>query len=244
MSESSRNPPMAKGVVLLSGGLDSVAALCWARARYTELQAISFEYGQPNRNQEVPAAQRSAEALGIPWRVVGLHDAMRPERPAGIMTGNVNPCDNTRFGGIDKAFVPGRNLLLLTVAFAHACTWWAGGNIDLIIGACAEDQAGFPDCRPQALQALSLALRQGVGRSVNIRSPWADKTKAQILYAVQPDAEAFDLVRRSYSCYSADGPCTICSACTKRAVAFEALAIPDLSQRTHMFGGDPQRAAG
>ncbi len=243
MSESSRNPVADRAVVLLSGGLDSVAALCWAQARYVEIQAISFDYGQPNRNQEIPAAQRSAEARGVPWRVVGLSDAMRPEKPAGLMGGVVDP-DKSRFGGVDKAFVPGRNLLLVTVAFAHACTWWPNGNIDVIVGACADDQQGFPDCRPSSFAQLAAALRAGCARSVAIKTPWAAMTKSQILYAVRPDVDSLELVRRSYSCYRDDGPCLRCGACLKREAAFTEQAITDLSQRTHMRGGDPHRQAG
>ncbi len=229
-----------RAVVLLSGGLDSVAALCWATARYTELEAISFEYGQPNRNQEIPAAQRSAEARGVPWRVVGLSDAMRPEKPAGILNGVPDHAPST---GIDKAFVPGRNALFATVAFAHACTWWPTGMIHVVMGACIEDQDGFPDCKPVNLTQLATGLQACFGRTEGfvIRTPWAHKTKAQILYAVKPDAEALGVVQRSYSCYRQDGPCLRCSACVKREAAFTDQGIQDLSQRTHMHGGDAAR---
>ncbi len=240
MSESSRNPPGAKAVVLLSGGLDSVAALCWAQARYVELEAISFDYAQPNRNQEIPSAQRTAKARGVGWRVVHLSDALRPEHPAGIM-GTIPDHDASRFGGTDKAFVPGRNVLFATVALAHASTWWPTGNIDIVMGACAEDQAGFHDCRPGNLAKLAEAFRACFGKSVVIRTPWAEMTKSQILYAVRPDVDSLELVRRSYSCYRDDGPCLRCSACIKRGAAFAEQAIQDLSQRTHMTGGDPHR---
>jgi len=242
MSESSRNPMSNRAVVVLSGGLDSVAALCWARARYTELQAITFEYGQPARNQEVPAAQRSAAKLGVGWRVVGLSDALRPEKPGGIL-GGVQDHDTSRFGGVDRAFVPGRNGLFALVALSHSCSWWPNGNVDIVMGACAEDQAGFPDCRPANLDKLAMGLRACFGRSVTVRLPWAESTKSQILYAVKPDAEALWIVQRSYSCYREDGPCLRCGACVKRKAAFDAHPdILDLSQRTHMTGGDPARA--
>lgn len=243
MTTSTLDPTTNRAVVILSGGLDSVAALCWARARYTELQAITFEYGQPNRNQEVPAAQRSAEARGVPWRVVGLSDALRPEKPGGIL-GGVQDHDTSRFGGVDKAFVPGRNGLFATVALTHSCSWWPNGNVDLIMGACADDQAGFPDCRQGNLDKLAMGLRACFGRSVTIKLPWADKTKSEILYAISPDPETLDLVRRSYSCYRDNGPCERCGACVKRKAAFDAQGIVDLSQRTHMHGGDPARSAG
>lgn len=229
-----------RAVVLVSGGLDSVAALVWARARYSDLRAISFDYGQPNRSQELPIAQEAAGLLGVAWSGVHLGDAMRPAKPAGIM-GKVEDHDASKFGGIDRAFVPGRNLVFLTVAVAHAATWFSTGSFDVIIGACSEDQAGFPDCQPTTLAKLAMACNAGSGKSLRILSPWADKTKAQILYAIEPDPDALDLVSRSYSCYRPDGPCGACSACVKRAAAFEARGLTDYSKPRKMFGGDAAR---
>lgn len=243
MTSSSQTAAANRAIVLLSGGLDSVAALCWAQARYVELEAISFDYGQPNRNQEIPAAQRSAKARGVSWRVIGLHDAMRPEKPQGLL-GAVHDYDGSKFGGTDKAFVPGRNVILAAAALAHACSWWPTGNVDIVMGACAEDQAGFHDCRPGNLDKLAMGFRACFGHSVTFKLPWADKTKSQILYAIRPDVDSLEIVRRSYSCYREDGPCLRCGACVKRKAAFDDQGILDLSQRTHMYGGDPQRAAG
>lgn len=233
------NPPLAKAVVLLSGGLDSVAALCWAQQRYTELRALSFDYGQPNVRQEVPAAQRSAGALGVPWGLTVLAEALRPEVPRGLLAGHINPGPPEH--GISPAFVPGRNLLFLTIAAAHASTWWPTGNLDVVIGACAEDASGFPDCRPEALDAQEQALCAGLARRIHIRAPWLGRTKREILYAVQPHAEAFELVRQSWSCYSGAGPCGICPPCRLRCDAFAQLGVEDLQQRTIPYGGDPQR---
>lgn len=225
-------------VVLLSGGLDSTAALCWALPRYDEVRAFSVDYGQPNRDAELIAGRSAAEALGIPLARVAIADALRPAKPGGILGGVT---DAERTSGIDRAFVPGRNLLLATVAVAHACTWWEEEPFDLIIGACAEDQAGFPDCRPTTLGLLARALEVGCVRQLRIRAPWADRTKREILYALAPDARAFDLVRRSWSCYRPKGPCGSCGACVKRAAAFADLGVEDLSAPPKLCGGDPVR---
>jgi 7-cyano-7-deazaguanine synthase len=233
---------MKHGVVLLSGGFDSVAALFWARARYIELRAISFDYGQPNRDGELTYGHGVANDLGIPRTCLHLADAFRPENPQGLMAGEDAP-GPVPVGGTDRAFVPGRNLVLLSVAAAHAATWWPG-DVDLIVGASAEDQAGFPDCRPTTFAKLAMTLSAGMGRTFVIRSPWADMTKSQILYAVKPDAVALEAVQRSYSCYRHRGPCGQCGACVKRAVAFVAQGIVDLSEWPKMGGGDPQRMAG
>lgn len=69
-------------------------------------------------------------------------------------------------------------------------------------------------------------------------------TKSQILYAIKPDTDTLELVRRSYSCYRDNGPCERCGACVKRKAAFDDQGIVDLSERTYMHGGDPARSAG
>ncbi len=227
-------------VVLLSGGLDSTAALCWATRRYIDVRAFGVDYGQPNRDAELTAARLACEALEVPYIGIHVADAMRPAKPAGLM-GGVPAAGE--FCGINRAFVPGRNLMLATVAASHACTWWPAA-FDIIMGACAEDQGGFPDCKPTTLAQLGLALQLGCLRSIMIKTPWADKTKREILYACQPDAVGFDLVRRSWSCYQKSGPCGVCGACVNRAAAFEAMAVEDLCAAPRMFGGDPQRKTG
>jgi len=229
-----------KAVVLLSGGLDSVAAMIWAQARYVELRAISFDYGQPNRDNELPFAQEAAQARGVEWATCHLGDSMKPAKPAGIMAKVVDH-DGSKFGGTDRAFVPGRNLVFVTVAVAHAATWFSAGTFDVILGACAEDQAGFPDCRPTTLAKLAMAINAGSGRAIRILAPFADMTKSQILYALKPDAEALELVSRSYSCYRSDGPCGACGACVKRAAGFDQQGLTDHSKPRKMFGGDAVR---
>lgn len=227
---------IANAVVLLSGGLDSTAALAWALARYSDVRAIGISYGQPNRDAELTAGHRAADELGASYVGIAVADALMPMRPAGLLAGETSGV----VAGVARAFVPGRNILFATIAAAHACTWWPG-SFDIIIGAVAEDQATFPDCRPTTLALLAAALKAGCGREIAIRSPWADITKREILYRLQPDQKAYDVVRRSYSCYERKGPCGKCGACEKRAVAFASLGATDLSAAAKMTGGDPHR---
>lgn len=227
---------VSNAIVLLSGGLDSTAAVAWALHRYTDVRALGVDYGQPNRDAELTAAKRSAAELGAPYVGIAVADALRPARPAGLLAGETSGVD----GGIARAFVPGRNLLLATVAAAHAATWWVGA-FDVVLGAVAEDQDTFPDCRPYVLAPLAESLSLGCSRSIRIMTPWASKTKRDILYALQPDAKAFDVVRRSWSCYERTGPCGKCGACEKRSAAFTSLGIDDLSAAPKMTGGDPHR---
>lgn len=212
-------------VVLLSGGLDSVAALFWASARYRRMFALSFMYGQPNRDHELFAAGIAAKAAGVDWRRLSVSDAVRGARNLAT----------------DSPVVPARNIAFLAIAASHACAEWSLGRVDLVIGANGEDAEGFPDCRPGFVTAMSKALSIGLARDVVVQAPWLDRTKRQILYAVRPDPVALDAVRRSWSCYRADGPCLACPACVKRKVAFDGERIEDLSAPARQCGGDPHR---
>ena len=214
------------GVILLSGGLDSVASVFWAQKRYRRLFALSMMYGQPNVDHELYAAGLAAKVAGIEdWRRLPLSDALRG---ASNLT-------------TDRPIVPGRNDVFISVAAALAVAEWGGGRIDVIVGANADDAADFPDCRPEFIEAKTNALSLAHGRDVLVVGPWLHRTKRQILYAVKPEPIALAACQRSWSCYHAKGPCGSCSACLKRAAAFAANGVPDLTQEAQMCGGDPHR---
>lgn len=225
-----------KACVLVSGGFDSVAALHWATEVYASSLAVLFDYGQPNRDQELAAAQRSAERLRVPVLRIAVADSL--PRGRGILA-RVEDHDG-RDEGLSPAFVPGRNLVFLTCAAAHAAVYWPTGNIDVVIGANAQDARRFPDCRAGALAKLAETLRHGIGRELNIVAPWIDRTKTQILQSV--GAWAQGEVARSWSCYRGDGPCGTCSACVLRAEALAAVGLEDRCERVALTGGDRARA--
>ena len=153
--------------VLVSGGFDSVAALHWARSRYSAVLAILFDYGQPNRDQELTAAGHAAGAISVPTLGIAMADCL--PRGRGILN-RVEDHDGLE-DGVSPAFVPGRNLVFLTCAAAHAAVRFPSGNINLVIGANAHDARRFPDCRGGALAKLAEALRHGVGRENQRRRP-------------------------------------------------------------------------
>lgn len=226
----------AVGIVLLSGGLDSTAALMWARPRYERLLAVMFDYGQPNRDQELSAAHRVAESYSVPRLRIAVADSL----PRGGLLRGVQD-DDSRTDGLSPAFVPGRNLVFLTCAAAHASVMFPVGNLDLIIGANGQDAARFPDCRPGALAKLGEALRHGVARQVEIITPWAGMTKTEILASFAADESSRAACAASWSCYRGDGPCGRCGACAQRRDAFEASGNEDRCALVGMRGGDPHR---
>lgn len=221
-------------VVLLSGGLDSTAALAWALARY-DVYALSIDYGQPNRDHELCAAQTAAVDLGAPWRRVSVCGALHTDRPVGLLS-----TEGASEAGMDRAFVPGRNLVFATIAAAHGATRWPGA-FDVILGCNADDQGGFPDCRAVTLAQLGACISAGIGRGVRVFSPWASMGKSEIIYAIQPDEKALSAVLRSWSCYASHGPCGECRPCVLRADAMRIRGATDQSAPARMHGGDPHR---
>jgi 7-cyano-7-deazaguanine synthase len=129
--------------------------------------------------------------------------------------------------------------VLLSSCAAHAAVYFRNGNIDIVIGCNAQDAKRFPDCRRGTMAKLAEALRSGIGREIDIATPWIDHTKAQILAAIGPEDR--EHVARSWSCYRSDGPCGRCSACVLRREAFAEAGLEDKCRRAVMKGGDPAR---
>lgn len=196
-------------IVLLSGGLDSTAALFWARSR-GDCFALSVNYGQAHADRELASAMRATGLAEVSHKLVKL------DYPWPAAQGRV---------------VPGRNLALLNLAASHAM--WANAPVEVIIGACLADAAGFPDCRPSFLLAAQHVIGLGLGVEVRITAPWIDRTKAQILRASKAlGPVAWDAARRSWSCYEGRTmPCGVCSACVLRAEGFAEAAEEDLCVR-------------
>jgi 7-cyano-7-deazaguanine synthase len=223
-------------VVLLSGGMDSVAALHWAKERAATVRAIGFHYGQPNRDQETTAAQRIAKDLGVPHALIVTADTLHTGQ--GLLRGVAD--HDPAAMGVSRAFVPGRNAVFLSIAAAHAASWHPVGTIDLVIGACADDAVGFPDCRANFFVACERMLCLGYGREFRVRSPFVDRTKGQIVSEAS-DAARRDIAR-SWSCYRGDGPCGTCTPCVLRRDAFATNNLIDESRPASMHGGDPHRS--
>lgn len=221
--------------VLLSGGLDSTACLFWALERFARVRAIGYDYGQPHRDAELTAAGRVARSVSVQFDTVVLADTMR----SGLIDGvsNYDPIA----AGINRAFVPGRNLVFLSIALARSCQWFSSEpEICIVIGACREDAGGFPDCREDFFIKASEALTMAVDRRVRAICPFVHKSKAEILESVRC-ASAVAALQTSWSCYRGRGPCGNCTACVMRRRAFEQAGIEDLSLPTEMTGGDVER---
>ena len=217
---------MPSAVVLLSGGLDSATTLALAQEQGFECYALSIDYGQ-RHHAELGAAARVAKVLGAKEHRVVTVD-LRGWGGSALTDGRI-AVPTTPPGGIPVTYVPARNTIMLALALAWAEVLAAP---HIFFGANAVDYSGYPDCRPEYLQAFeamaNLATRAAVeGNPLVIHAPLVRMTKAQIILA---GLEAGVDFRLTVSCYQADAAgsaCGVCDACRIRRAGFAAAGIDD-----------------
>lgn len=214
-----------KGVVLLSGGLDSATVLAEAVAEGYECHTLAVDYGQRHR-AELEAAQRISQSQGgVSHRVVRVD-----LRAIGgsALTDDID-VPETESTGIPVTYVPARNTLMLSLALGHAEVI---GARDLFVGVNAVDYSGYPDCRAQfivAFEALcQVATRAGVeGERFRVHAPLISLTKADIIRRGSELGVDYAL---TVSCYQADDrgrACGRCDSCRIRRAGFEAAGVAD-----------------
>ncbi len=215
-----------KAIILLSGGLDSITVLAQAKKLGYQCYALSFDYGQ-RHNAELNAAKSIAEYYQVEiHKVINLGlgaiggSALTDEHIA------VPDCPQE---GIPVTYVPARNTVFLSFALGWAEVLNAS---DIFIGVNAVDYSGYPDCRPEfieAFQALSnLATKAGVeGDRISIHAPLINMTKAEI---IQLGSELSVDYSITVSCYAADKKgqaCGVCDACRLRKIGFNEAGLSD-----------------
>ena len=222
---------MPKAVCLLSGGLDSSTCLALARREGYTCYALSFDYGQRHKI-ELEAARRVAASIGVERHLVariGL-DAFGGSALTGDIAVPKARSAAEMSHGIPVTYVPARNTIFLSFALA-----WAEvlESSDVFIGVNALDYSGYPDCRPEYIEAYermaNLATRAGVeGRTrVKIHTPLMRLTKAEIVKLGRELGLDFSL---TFSCYDPgpEGrPCGQCDACLLRRKGFQEAGIED-----------------
>jgi 7-cyano-7-deazaguanine synthase len=218
----------AKAVLLLSGGLDSATCLLIAREEGYDVHALSFDYGQRHA-VELDAARAIAAKYGASeHRVVRLD---YPGSGASALTDlDVGvPRDALGLEAIPATYVPARNTLFL----AHALAWAEVlGASAIFIGANALDYSGYPDCRPQFLEAFeraaNLGTRRGVeGHPFRIHAPLLRSSKADIVRRAATLGLDFALTTSCYEPGPGREPCGRCDACLLREKGFREAGIAD-----------------
>ena len=206
---------MSRAVVLFSGGQDSTTCLWWARERFSEVRAVSIDYGQRHRT-ELDAAAHIASVARVPHEVLRL-DALA-QLGGNALVDASRPVVGVA-GGLPSTFVPMRNVLFLTLAAARAVQW---GAESVVCGACETDFSGYPDCRRNTMDALETALSIAVNGRVRIDTPLMWLTKAETVRMARSMPGCWEALALSVTCYHGQRPgCGACHACSLRARGFQ-----------------------
>jgi 7-cyano-7-deazaguanine synthase len=228
-----------KAVVLLSGGLDSTTVLAIAQDEGFLPHALSFRYGQ-RHEAELAAAAQVASSLGVEQHVVA--DVNLNIFGGSALTADID-VPKERSGaemadGIPVTYVPARNTVFLSVALAWAEVLEAD---DIFVGVNALDYSGYPDCRPEYIQAFermaNLATKAAVeGRQqIRIHAPLIELSKAQI---IQRGIELGIDYALTHSCYDPDSrgqACGRCDSCLLRIKGFREACVPDPTRYQEHF---------
>ena len=222
-----------KALVLFSGGQDSTTCLAWALDRYALVETVGFDYGQRHRVEldarrnvlreiraRFPAwSPRLGEDHAIDLSVLGaLSDTALTRDTVIRLTG----------AGLPNTFVPGRNLVFLTMAAALA---YRRGLEIVVGGMCETDFSGYPDCRDDTVKALQVAVSLGMGQRFTFETPlmWLDKAQTwQLAEDLGGDALVEVVAEHSHTCYLGDRSkrfdwgygCGTCPACELRAAGY------------------------
>ena len=218
-----------KAIILLSGGLDSTTCLAMAQSQGYECYALSFSYGQKH-SSELEAAKIIANSNdAVLHKIISLD--LGSFGGSALTDENIEvPTDETI--GIPVTYVPARNTVFLSVALAWAEVLEADA---IFAGVNAVDYSGYPDCRPEYIEAFQkmadLATKAGIeGRGVKIETPLLHLTKVEIIQAGHDLGVDYG---QTVSCYKADElgkACGECDSCRIRTNAFEQAGLNDPTQ--------------
>lgn len=219
---------LPKAVVLLSGGLDSTTVLAIAKSQGYECHTMSFDYGQRHRS-ELLAAEAVAKQFSVATHRV-MQVNMRNIGGSALTDDSIDvPVSGVEKDQIPVTYVPARNTVFLSYALALAEVVHAQ---DIFIGVNAVDYSGYPDCRPEFIEAFekmaNLATKFGVeGHHLTIQTPLMHLSKAQIIQLGSSLGVDYSLTT---SCYQADEQglaCGVCDSCRLRKQGFDEAAVPD-----------------
>ena len=216
---------MKKGddaVVLLSGGMDSVAALYDTLQRTRVVAALSFHYGSKHNDREIPFAAYHAEKFGIPHIIIPLDFVGQHFASDLLASGGNIPKGHYAEASMKKTVVPFRNGIMLAVAAGFAESREAQA---LVIAAHAGDHVIYPDCREEFMGSMAIAIQLGTYANIELVRPFIDLTKAEI--AARGAALGVDFAQ-TWSCYEGrDIHCGECGTCVERREAFLLARLPD-----------------
>ncbi|KHT40197.1 7-cyano-7-deazaguanine synthase QueC [Vibrio sinaloensis] len=205
---------MKKAVVVFSGGQDSTTCLVKALKEFDEVHAITFDYGQRHK-LEIEVAEQLATKLGVKAHKVMDVGLLNELAISSLTRDDIPVSHELQDNGLPNSFVPGRNILFLTLAGIYA---YQIGADAVITGVCETDFSGYPDCRDEFVRSMNNSLVLGMDRTFTIETPlmWLNKAET---WALADQYDALQLVREStLTCYNGivgDG-CGDCPSCDLR----------------------------
>lgn len=216
-----------KAVVLLSGGLDSSTCAAIAKSKGFDVYAISFDYGQRHKF-ELEASNKVVDFLGIKQHKIIRSDLSSIGGSA--LTDNIEVPDyNEDSDEIPVTYVPSRNIIFLSYAVSYAEVLDAG---DIYIGVTAVDYSGYPDCRPDFIEAFNKAVNLGTKRGIekggfNIQTPLLNLSKAEIIKTGTALGLDYGITHSCYNPNSQGLACGKCDSCVLRKRGFEKAGVKD-----------------
>ena len=216
-----------RSVVLLSGGLDSATVLAMALTAGREVHALSFDYGQRHRI-ELDAARAIAAKAGVAQHIVFSLD-LRVFGGSALTSSIEVPKDALAESGIPVTYVPARNIIFLSLATGFAEVSRAE---EIWIGVNAIDYSGYPDCRPEFIEAFQNAVLKGTKSGVEqqrprIVTPLIEMSKAEIIRRGVALGVDYSMTTSCYDPDPAGRACGHCDSCILRRRGFEEAAIAD-----------------
>ncbi len=224
-----------KALVIFSGGQDSTTCLVWALKKFKNVSAITFNYKQ--RHQiEIECAKKIIHYINsnndfkknflwgiapVDHEVIDISFLSDMLKTAMIQDLEIKYDEKT---GLPTTFVPGRNILFLTIAATHA---YQQEIRHLVAGVCQTDYSGYPDCRDATIKSLQATLKLGMDTDIIIHTPLMWKTKAETIKIMQK-LGGIELYQFTHTCYKGERPaCGECFACKLRLKGFEKVGVKD-----------------
>lgn len=215
-----------KALVVLSGGQDSTTCLYWAKQTFGEVHAVTFNYGQKHSREIASAGTIAAMAGVASHEIIHIPDVLKGTSPLVNKDEALEQYpDGNLPGGLEKTFVPGRNILFLVLAANRAYVLDAPY---MVTGICQEDFGGYPDCRDSFRRSMEQTLNLGLEYPVKVLAPLMFMTKAKSVEFAQTLEGCMEALAYSHTSYDGAYPPTGCDHATMlRAKGFAQANVPD-----------------
>jgi 7-cyano-7-deazaguanine synthase len=206
-----------KAIVIFRGGQDSTTCLYWAKNRFKDVEAITFNYGQKH-SVELDCAKKLCEKENIKQTLIDISFLNTIVESALTSDGDVNELNKK---GLPSSFVPNRNQLFITLAHAYAQKI---GAETLVTGVCQTDYSGYPDCRQEFIFDIQKATNLGSDSKIVIRTPLMHLTKSETFQLAEKEGCLKQVIKLSHTCYNGKRDelhewgygCDDCPACELR----------------------------